>query len=370
MGIPPMVHRLEAGATRRASMLLEVLVTVTIMAMFMALIGAQILAAVQAAGLIERRQTSMLLAESITGRLQAGGFELTDQAQQMAGTFGTVYPGWGWRVGAEPTDDPTLMRVHLQVLQGDPAVPDASVDSMTAITDMYTFWALPAKMDLVEDFGLSESDAAALAAKTGIDPKNFDPAMLAGLNIADLLKEYPDLERLLAMYGIDPSMLATLDPETIKKGLEAYMASGGTIPNPPSGGGTGGGGNNGTDNNGGASGGNDTNNNGSNNNNNNESGGSFDMSEVVKMLSAGDKAGAEAYIRAHESELNNKGGGTSGSGNAGGNTGSAGGSGKTGSTGGSGGNTGNAGGSGRRGAGNNTGSTGGNRGSRGGGRVR
>jgi hypothetical protein len=57
------------------------------------------------------------------------------------------------------------------------------------------------------------------------------------------------------------------------------------------------------------------------------------MNEVVKMLSAGDKAGAEAYIRAHESDLNNKGGGTSGGGNAGnagagsGNTGNAGGSG-------------------------------------------
>jgi hypothetical protein len=262
-----------------------------------------------------------------------------------------------------------LMRVHLQVLQGDPAQPDASVDSMTTITDMYTLWALPAKMDLVEDFGLSESDASALAGM-GIDPKNFDPASLAGLDIAALLKEYPELERLLAMYGIDPSMLATLDPETIRKGLEAYMASGGTIPNLPAGGGTGGGGNGGANHNGGDSGGNDTNN-GNDNNNNNENGGSFDMSEVVKMLSSGDKAGAEAYIRAHENELNNKrGGGTSGGGNSGGNTGNAGGSGRGGGSGS--GNSGNAGGGsgntgGRRGgSGSNTGTTGGNRGSRGG----
>ena len=150
------------------------------------------------------------------------------------------------------------MRVHLQVLQGDPAQPEASVDSMTAITDLYTLWALPAKMDLVEDFGLSESDAAGLEA-AGIDPKNFNPASLAGLDIAALLKQYPQLEALLAMYGIDPSMLATLDPETIKKGLEAYMASGGTIPNLP-GGGASGGSNNGAD-----AGGNGNNNNSNDN---------------------------------------------------------------------------------------------------------
>jgi type II secretory pathway pseudopilin PulG len=363
MGILPMVHRLEAGATRRASMLLEVLVTVTIMALFMALIGAQILSAVQAAGLIERRQTSMLLAESITSRLQAGGFELTDQAQQLSGTFGTVYPGWGWRVGTESTDDPTLMRVHLQVLQGDAAQPDASVDSMTAITDMYTLWALPAKMDLVEDFGLSESDAAALV-EAGIDPKNFNPAMLKGLNIADLHKQFPQLEALLAMYGIDPSMLATLDPETIKAGIEAYLAGGGTIPNLPGGGAAGG---NGSGENGGVPGGNDPNN---GNDNKNESAGSFDMNEVVKMLSSGDKAGAEAYIRAHENELNNKrGGGTSGGGNSGGNTGNAGGSGRgggsgSGNSGNAGGGSGNTGGGGSRGGSGNT--AGGNRGNRGG----
>ena len=119
----------------------------------MALIGGQILSSVKAAGLIERRQAAMLLAESITGRLQAGGFELSDQAQQFSGVFGDTYPGWGWRVGTETTDDPSLMRVHLQVLQGDPTQSNGTVDSMVSVTDLYTFWAIPAKMDLT-DFGL------------------------------------------------------------------------------------------------------------------------------------------------------------------------------------------------------------------------
>lgn len=281
-------------------MLLEVLVTVTILSMFMALIGAQILSSVQAAGAIERRQTAMLLAESITSRLQAGGFELTDQTQQVAGTFGDVYPGWGWRASSEPTDDPGLMRVHLEVLQGDPTQPDASVESMATVTDMYTFWALPSKMNLLDDFGLDE-DAAARLAELGIDPNNFDPAMLAGLDIAALLKEYPELEGLLSMYGIDASMLAMLDPETIRKGLEAYLSSGGTIPNMP--GGASGQTGSGTGESGGRGG------NNGNENNNDNTGGTFSMDEVVKMLSRGDKAGAEAYIRAHQDELNSGRGG-------------------------------------------------------------
>ncbi len=305
--------------SRRGSILLEVLVTVTIMAMFMALIGSQILASVRAAGVIERRQTAMLLSESLVGRLQAGGFELTNQPQQMADTFGDTYPGWGWRVSTDTTDDPALMRVHIEVLQGDPAQPTAGVESMASVADMYTLWALPAQINLAEDFGLSDADTSALAA-LGIDPNNFDPASLAGLDLPSLLKQFPQLEQLLQMYGIDPSMLATLDPATIQQALQAYLGSGGSIPNLPglsggTAGANGGAGSGGYPDGSGSGGGGNT----ADNNNDNSGGGSFDMGEVVKLLTSGDKAGAEAYVRAHQDELNaGRGGG------AGGNPGGAG----------------------------------------------
>jgi type II secretory pathway pseudopilin PulG len=285
---------------RPASVLLEVLVTVTIIALFMALIGGQILSSVKAADVIQRRQTAMLLAESIYSRLQAGGFELTDQPLQVADTFGTMYPSWGWRVSTETTDDPGLMRVHLEVLRGDPAEPDAPVTSMTAVTDMYTLWALPAQIDPVQDFGLTQAQADELAA-SGIDLSK--PSSLAGIDFASLLKQYPQLAALARMYGIDPSMLATLDEATIKKALEAYLAGGGTIPNLPGGGGGASGSGNaagGNNPSGGTRGGSGANGNDEGGNRNEQPAtGDIDWNYLIQLLNSGDKAAAEDYIRSH-----------------------------------------------------------------------
>ncbi len=310
----------------------------------MALIGGQILSSVKAAGLIERRQTAMLLAESISGRLQAGGFELSDQAQQMADTFGLAYPGWGWRVSTETTDDPSLMRVHLQVLQGDPTQSNVPVEAMASVTDMYTFWALPAKMDPATDLGLSDTDLKKMK-EGGFDPG--DPTTWSGANLTSLLAEYPQLATLLKMYGIDPSMIASMDPDTVRKAVETYMAAnGGSLPNIPGlGGGTnpGGGSNPGGGrsggNNGGSNPGGGSNNN--NNSNNNSSGGALDWNEIARLMNSGDKAALEEYVRTHSGtpaggSNTNAGGGNTGGGRggstSGGNTGGRGGTG-TGGTG-------------------------------------
>jgi len=269
----------------------------------MALIGGQILSSVKAADVIQRRQTAMLLAESIYSRLQAGGFELTDQPVQVADTFGAVYPGWGWRVSTETTNDPSLMRVHLEVLRGDSAEPDAPVASMTTVTDMYTLWALPAQIDPVEDFGLTQEQADDLRAQ-GIDLS--DSGSLAGIDLAALLKQYPQLASLARMYGVDPAMLATLPPETIKKALDAWRASGGTIPNLPGAGGASGGGASGGSSTGGNTpsgntpgapkpGGGDR----GGNRNDNPASGDIDWDYLIQLLTSGNKAAAEDYIRSH-----------------------------------------------------------------------
>ncbi len=249
------------------------------MAMFMSLIGAQILSSVRAAGAIERRQTAVLLTESLIGRLQSGGFELTDQTQQVSDTFGDAHPGWGWQVFAEPTeDDQTLIRVRLRVLRDETGEGDVTVDSMTPVTEMTTFWAMPVKFNLVEDFGMSEEDAGALAA-AGIDPYSLDPAALMGMDLGDLLRQFPQLEGLLRMYGLDVSMLSAMDPEMIRSALEGVLGDMGG-----SGGGSGGGAGDG----GGADGGDDG-----------GGSGSIDFNEVRRLLESGDQQAAEDYIRSH-----------------------------------------------------------------------
>jgi type II secretory pathway pseudopilin PulG len=271
----------RVGTGRRGSVLLEVLVTVTILAMFMALIGGQILASVRAAETIQRRQTAILLAESLIGRLQSGGFELADQSQQFSDTFGDAYPGWGWQVYAEPTDqDETLVRVRLQVLQ-DETGEGLSVDAMKPIVEMTTFQAMPVKFNLVDDFGMSEADAEALAA-TGIDPYNLNPASLLSMDLGDLLSNFPQLEGMLAMYGLDASALSSMDPEMLRSALEGVLGSGG-------GGGDSGGSGESADGNDGPLSSEEA------------------LSEVMRLLESGDKEGAIDYIREHEDELNDTG---------------------------------------------------------------
>ena len=150
------------------------------------------------------------------------------------------------------------------------------------------------------------------------------------MDIKSLLAKYPQLGAMLKMYGIDPAMIANMDPETIRKAVETYVAAnGGTLPNIPGlNGGASAGGNNGGTNAGGGS-----NNNSNNNGNNNGAGGPLDWGEIAKLMNSGDKTALEEYVRTHSGTPaggnapgGNTGGGRGGS-PAGGNSGSRGGAG-------------------------------------------
>jgi len=184
------------GAGRAGAVLLEVLVTVTLIVMFMALIGSQILAAVEAAAKVDRRQNAMLLAESLVGRLQAGGFDLADQEDQITGDFGELYPGWAWKITAEPVqDDEALMRVNLQIFydesgEAGEAVGDV-IESLAPVLSLHTFWAVAPQVDLARDFGLDEESLSGLAdvfSNEGFDARDLDPSWLTNLG-PEQLKE-------------------------------------------------------------------------------------------------------------------------------------------------------------------------------------
>jgi len=271
---------------RSASILLEVLVTVTLLGLFMALIGGQILSSVRAAEKIERRQTAMLLAESMVSRLQAGGFDLAAQSQQLSGDFGSAYPGWGWQVYAEPTDDRNVLRVTLRVLQGDPHT-SAGVNDYAPVTEVSTFWTIPRNIDLIADLGMSEQDAATFAAMTGgnIDPHAVDPRMLAALGLGDLAKMLPQLAPLVSQFGIDLSDIGDLD--AFRSQLESMF---GSLPAGDTGGGTGGDGSN-------------ANNDRGNNSDSNNNPQPFDWGELMRIAESGDAQAMQDYIEAHRDEL-------------------------------------------------------------------
>lgn len=322
MTTPPTIRARRSAS--RGSVLLEVLITVTLIAMFMALIGAQILSSVRSADMVERYQTAMLLAESLVSRLQAQTIELSDeQATSVSGDFGDVYPGWGWQVSTEPTDMPRVLRVTMQVLQGELGAGTSGVDDYAPVTEFCTYWTIPRKIDLAMDLGVSEEDIANLAPLlgSGFDPRNFDLRMLAGMNIQELMQLLPQLMPLLSAYGINPN---TLDPEQVRSQLEGMLNGGGQ----EGGNGGQGGGQTGGDNSGGGNNEGNRGNNGNNNDGEQPSTGSFSMDEVVRLLNSGDKQGAMDYIRRHEQDLQNMGRGGSGGGGGSGRGGGDGGGGR------------------------------------------
>lgn len=217
-------RKIPMRKTAPASVLLEVLVTVTIIAMFMSLIGGQILSSIRAAGKIESRQTAMFLTESIVSRLQAGGVPLGDQAQQtFSDNFGTVYPEWSWQVLTEPTEDQNVRRVTMQVFRSDSGTALTSFEGVQPVTELTTFLTIPRKVDLVADMGMSEEDAARMAAMVGgIDPRAMDPQLLAKMNLKDLAGMLPQLETLLSQYGLNMADLNNMD--TLRTKLEPLLA--------------------------------------------------------------------------------------------------------------------------------------------------
>ncbi len=265
----------QSCRVRRASILLEVLITVTLIALFMALIGGQILSSVRAAATIEHRQTAMLLAESLVDRVQAGNFLAADQTQQQeTGDFGTAYPGWGYQVDAEQTDDPNVLRVTMQVLEDETGQANTQtssqtgtdVSSYTPIAEFTTFLTIPRKVDLVNDLGVSEQDAASIAAQFGnVDPSAIDPRMLAGMNLNDLSNLLPQLGPLLSQYGINLSDIGDLGAFTSQlQGLANSLGG----------------------------------NNNSGNNDNANGTGPVDFSELIRLGQQGDKQGMEEWINA------------------------------------------------------------------------
>jgi len=181
------------------AVLLEVLVTVTLIALFMALVGGQILSAVRAAGEIDRQQRAVMLAESLVDRLEAGGFDFSDE--ESIGDFGDAYPGWAWKITTEQTEDENLLRLKIQVLAGQPG---EDVETYSPVLTLYTFVVMPVTIDLVEDFGMSEEEAAQLADAVpieGLDFSSVDPRMLAQMDRETLLELMPQLQRLLGQLG-------------------------------------------------------------------------------------------------------------------------------------------------------------------------
>ncbi len=178
------------GASRRAAMLLEVLISIAIMVLAIATIGAQVSNSLNAADYTDKLNRGLMLAEWVMAEMDLPAEEedrLVDiHGEEGEGTFGERYPGFAWRIRREPTDVDNLDLISLEILTGDPEEPD--LDSWDVLHTVYALRPIVAEFDPT-DFGMpSEEDIGLLAAAT--PPTGEDGTVPGALP--------PELEELLA----------------------------------------------------------------------------------------------------------------------------------------------------------------------------
>ena len=212
---------------RRGIVLLEIIISIAVLALGMVAIGGQISQALRAAQRADRLARGVLLAESIITELDSGLIfpEREQEGDFYLLGFGTQYDGWAWRLlidespflGREDRDQGMFL-VSVELYYGDLELTGDDLDAKERVYSVYTLRPEPGNVNLVEDLGLDPEDLEALSAllpeSAGLDLTGpLDPAMLAGLDfdglLADILPNLPpEVMNLLGASGGSLSDLA------------------------------------------------------------------------------------------------------------------------------------------------------------------
>ena len=214
----------------RGAALLEVVLSVGVLATAMAFIGAQLQAGLTSAGVSRDRTEALMLAEMVLAELDMDRMtpSLDEQADAaLTGDFGGRYPGYQWSVSVDKTPVDGLNLVTVTILKGRPrdltgeevmeASGDANDLSDEAALDEYEdfkevcrFWTFRADelpMTLTDAIGQDKADTVTellpdelteLLESLGIDPENLDiKTLMTQLDMEQLLELMPMLNQSL-----------------------------------------------------------------------------------------------------------------------------------------------------------------------------
>lgn len=219
---------------RRAAMLLEIVLALTLLFISMAIIGIQINTSVNLGYRSERKTQALMLAEAKLAQLDTGVITLD---REIDGDFGKSFPGYFWRFYFEEDEDvENLWDVKLEILYGpyESDLEPGDIDDATVITTLHTMRPTPATLNLQRDFGLTEEKLAEISEDLPIgiiDPTDINPAMFAEMEIEDLMDIMPmlietfglgfgfsqsQIESAINMGLIDPSNLPTGASDALK----------------------------------------------------------------------------------------------------------------------------------------------------------
>ncbi|MCA9242334.1 MAG: hypothetical protein KDA32_00155 [Phycisphaerales bacterium] len=221
---------------RRAVLLLEVIVALTIMVTALGLLGAQLISGVRMIEATEEQSRASQIADRLMARLdvdRANFFlevepEITTDgdAKVWSGRFGDANRGFFWRRTEAPVDpeniDNGLRVVSIEVLRQTDRDKLDSIDGAAVVRELHMLQAAEeeGRIDMAEDFGATESELeffAGLTEQFGLDPASFDPQ--------EFVQALPrDPAELIAMVAANPALLQLF--QTLGSGVMAGGAGG------------------------------------------------------------------------------------------------------------------------------------------------
>ncbi len=141
---------------RRAALLLEVVIALTIMVAAIGLLGAQLVNGLRMTAHGDLHTRAVELTDRILALL-----ELDPQTQERVfldeeteGDFGKQFRGWHWRAFVEETDVIGLGQVTIQILYQADAERHDDIDDAKVVREVHLLKADPGRIDLAEDFGV------------------------------------------------------------------------------------------------------------------------------------------------------------------------------------------------------------------------
>ncbi|HMQ16052.1 MAG TPA: hypothetical protein PKC49_08775 [Phycisphaerae bacterium] len=199
---------------RRAALLLEVVVALTIMVMALGLLAGQLINSIRATSEAEVETRAAQLTDRMLALLEldpnvAGSLLDTLEAD---GDFGEENPGWFWRVEVIPLEDvPGLGQVRLDVLLQRHPDKLHDVDTADVVRTVVMLKAAPGRIDLASDFGVDPNRLEELSGQIpipGIDLSNLDPQALVSMSPEQLMELLPMLLAILEQ--VAPGMAGQL----------------------------------------------------------------------------------------------------------------------------------------------------------------
>lgn len=189
------LHTQFHRAMRRGVALLEVVVSLGILLVAMSVIGFTFRNGQHNLTMAEQMARAQLATEELITHIDTGYLLLTEPVQ--TGGFGDeTEAGLAYRIFVNPSQTvPGLFEIDIEIHMGDPNGADNEHQLILANRILRVE---PRGLDFERDFGMDEEQIQALSeaipgGAQALDPKNFDPRMLAKLDLDQLTELLPVL---------------------------------------------------------------------------------------------------------------------------------------------------------------------------------